>query len=81
MALADEREIFQKATESHQVCISPKVIRSMSQRSRRSSKNTRSKYTVNEIAWRCGFADNAHFSHAFKRIFHITPSEYIKTNQ
>ena len=38
------------------------------------------KYTVSEIAMRCGFADNAHFTHAFKRIFHITPSEYIKTN-
>ncbi|MBR1485192.1 MAG: AraC family transcriptional regulator [Prevotella sp.] len=26
----------------------------------------------------CGFADSAHFTHAFKRIFSITPSDYTK---
>ena len=36
------------------------------------------KYTMSEIAQRCGFADSAHFAHAFKRIFSITPSEYTK---
>ena len=36
------------------------------------------KYTMSEIAQRCGFADSAHFTHAFKRIFNITPSEYTK---
>ena len=36
------------------------------------------KYTMSEIAQRCGFADSAHFTHAFKRIFSITPSEYTK---
>ena len=36
------------------------------------------KYTINEIAQRCGFADNAHFTHTFKRIFRITPSEYTR---
>ena len=36
------------------------------------------KYTMGEIAERCGFADSAHFTHAFKRLFGITPSEYTK---
>lgn len=35
------------------------------------------KFTMSEIAQRCGFADSAHFTHAFKRLFSITPSEYI----
>ena len=35
------------------------------------------KYTFNDIATRCGFADNAHFTHTFKRIYHTTPSEFI----
>lgn len=33
--------------------------------------------TINEVAEQCGFADNAHFTHAFKRIFGYTPSEYV----
>ena len=33
---------------------------------------------MGEIAERCGFADSAHFTHAFKRLFGITPSEYTK---
>lgn len=32
--------------------------------------------TMNDIAQRCGFADNAHFTHAFKRVFGTTPSDY-----
>ena len=36
------------------------------------------KYTMSEIAQRCGFADSAHFTHAFKRLFGITPSDYTK---
>ena len=36
------------------------------------------KYTMSEIAQRCGFADSAHFTHVFKRLFGITPSDYTK---
>ena len=32
---------------------------------------------VSEIASRCGYADLAHFSHAFRRIYGISPSQYI----
>lgn len=35
------------------------------------------KYNINEVALRCGFADNAHFTHVFQRLFGMTPSEYI----
>ena len=35
-------------------------------------------YTISEIAQKCGFADNTHFSHAFKRVFNTTPIEYAK---
>ncbi|MBQ9229856.1 MAG: AraC family transcriptional regulator [Prevotella sp.] len=36
------------------------------------------KHTVSEIAQKCGFADNAHFGHAFKRVFNTTPLEYAR---
>ncbi len=36
------------------------------------------KYNIAEIAVKCGFADNAHFAHNFKRLFGISPSQYIK---
>ena len=32
--------------------------------------------TLLDIALRCGFADNAHMTHAFRRTFGITPSQY-----
>ena len=35
-------------------------------------------HTIAFVAQRCGFTDQAHFTHAFKRIFSITPSEYTK---
>ncbi|MBR1545535.1 MAG: AraC family transcriptional regulator [Prevotella sp.] len=36
------------------------------------------KYNISEVAHRCGFADNAHFGHAFKRVFKTTPLEFAK---
>ena len=38
-------------------------------------------YTMNDIALRCGFADNAHFTHAFKRVFGTPPSDYVSKSQ
>ncbi len=35
------------------------------------------KYTIADVAERCGFADNAHFTHAFKRMFGINPSQFV----
>lgn len=37
------------------------------------------KHTMSEIAERCGFADSAHFTHAFKRVFGSTPSDYVQS--
>lgn len=34
--------------------------------------------TVAEVAFRCGFADAAHFNHAFRRIYNTTPLKYVK---
>ena len=34
-------------------------------------------YTLAEIAERCGFADQSHFSHAFRRLFGMTPSQWM----
>ena len=33
---------------------------------------------INEIAYKCGFEDNAYFSRIFKKYFDITPSQYRK---
>ena len=34
--------------------------------------------SVLSVAMRCGFADNAHLTHAFRRKFGITPSQFVK---
>ena len=34
---------------------------------------------INEIAYKCGFEDNAYFSRIFKKYFDITPSQYRKS--
>ncbi len=36
---------------------------------------------VNEIAFRCGYADQSAFSRAFTRLYHQTPSAYRKLTQ
>ena len=38
-------------------------------------------FTMSAIAARCGFADNAHFTHAFKRVFHCSPLEYVNSRK
>jgi len=35
-------------------------------------------YSMAEIAERCGFADHAHFTHSFRRMFDTTPLHYKK---
>jgi AraC-like DNA-binding protein len=32
--------------------------------------------TLSEVAQRCGFADQSHFTRHFRRLFTVTPSEY-----
>ena len=34
--------------------------------------------TITDIAFRCGYASTAKFSDAFKKIYHLSPSEYRK---
>ncbi len=36
-------------------------------------------HTVGEVAYQCGFADQAHFSRAFSRLFGITPMQFAKS--
>ncbi len=36
------------------------------------------RYTIAEVARHCGFADNAHFTHAFQRLFGMNPSQFIR---
>lgn len=36
------------------------------------------KYTIQEIAYRCGYNGPAYFSSAFKKFKNVTPSQYIK---
>ena len=35
------------------------------------------RYTITQIGQMCGFADNAHFTHAFKRWLDTSPSSYV----
>ena len=35
-------------------------------------------WTIAEVAEKCGFSDGAHFSHAFKKLTNLTPSQYVK---
>ncbi len=37
------------------------------------------KYNITEVAMRCGFADNAHFTHVFQRLFGMSPTDYISS--
>ncbi len=34
--------------------------------------------SITQIALACGFADHSHFTHAFHRMFGISPSEYVR---
>lgn len=36
------------------------------------------KYSISEISEHCGFADNSHFTHAFQRLFGMTPLQFTK---
>ena len=36
-------------------------------------------HTVGEVAYHCGFADQAHFSRTFSRLFGVTPMQYAKS--
>ena len=35
--------------------------------------------TISEIAWKCGFADVAHFSHVFRRMVKQSPKQYASS--
>ena len=37
-------------------------------------------YTIQQIAAKCGYTDQANFTNDFKRVFHISPKEWIKRN-
>lgn len=41
--------------------------------------DTQPELMINEIAYKCGFEDNAYFSRIFKKYFDITPSQYRKS--
>ena len=34
--------------------------------------------TISEVAYHCGYADVAHFSHAFRRVVGCSPTEFKK---
>ncbi|MBQ9356841.1 MAG: helix-turn-helix transcriptional regulator [Prevotella sp.] len=34
------------------------------------------RYTISEVAYRCGFTDGAHFTHAFKRLYGMSPTQF-----
>lgn len=34
--------------------------------------------SITEVANRCGFADNSHFTKVFKRFMNVTPVQYVK---
>ena len=34
--------------------------------------------SITEVATQCGFADVAHFSHAFRRAYGVSPTQYMK---
>lgn len=36
-------------------------------------------HTVGEVAYRCGFADQSHFSRTFNRLFGLTPMQFVKS--
>lgn len=36
------------------------------------------RYTISDVARLCGFADASHFSHAFRRIEGISPTQFIE---
>ncbi len=38
-------------------------------------------FSVNEVSELCGFSDGAHFVHAFKKYFHITPLQYRNADE
>ena len=38
-------------------------------------------HTVAETASHCGFADSAHFCHAFRRVFGMSPTQFVRTRQ
>lgn len=39
------------------------------------------RYSITQVAERCGYADAAHFSHAFRRWFDSSPLQYIEATQ
>ena len=40
--------------------------------------DTEPNLSMGEIAFKCGFADNSHFSHAFQKMYGISPTQYIR---
>ena len=34
--------------------------------------------SIGEIAFKCGFSDNSHFTHAFQKMYGISPTQYIR---
>ncbi len=35
-------------------------------------------YNMTEVAMHCGYSDSAHFSHVFRRVCGVSPTEYVK---
>ena len=40
--------------------------------------DTEPNLSMGDIAFKCGFADNSHFSHAFQKVYGISPTQYIR---
>lgn len=40
--------------------------------------DTEPNLSMGEIAFKCGFADNSHFSHAFQKVYGISPRQYLR---
>lgn len=34
--------------------------------------------SISDVAYRCGFSDNAHFSHAFQKVFGLSPTQWVR---
>lgn len=40
--------------------------------------NKNPEMSIGEIAFKCGFSDNSHFSHAFQKMYGISPTQFIR---
>jgi AraC-like DNA-binding protein len=62
---------FFDLTNYYRVCAAKKLLK---------SPEERMKYTIEGIAYQCGFANRTSFNRAFKKVVKMTPSEFKNLN-